>query len=88
MSEFLEALWTAPFMQYALLTGLMTFGTRQLAGIPSGWVADRLGWPAYFVAATVAAVPGLLLLRRYGQWQGAVQDEPPRAHDEGAAAGP
>lgn len=47
--------------QYALLSSFFGFG-RDLLGSPSGWFADRLGWPAYFIFAASLAVPGLLLL--------------------------
>ena len=62
--------------QYALLTGVMTLGTKQLAGVPSGWLAVQIGWAGYFLVATLIAAPSLLLLRRYRTWEGAVQDEP------------
>ncbi|MEJ5358996.1 MAG: AmpG family muropeptide MFS transporter [Desulfobacterales bacterium] len=49
--------------QYALLTGLMGI-PRVLAAAPTGWAASLLGWPAFFLACTLAAAPGLWLLRR------------------------
>ncbi len=48
--------------QYALLSGLMGL-PRILAAAPTGWAAAHLGWPAFFLACTLAAVPGLWLLR-------------------------
>lgn len=53
--------------QYALLTSLMAL-SRQLAGLPSGWVAAWSGWPMYFVISILAAAPGLALLTRYRLW--------------------
>jgi PAT family beta-lactamase induction signal transducer AmpG len=47
--------------QYALLSSLMGI-PRVLASAPSGFFAKHLGWQTYFIACTVAAVPGLLLL--------------------------
>ncbi|EDP62172.1 Permease of the major facilitator superfamily protein [alpha proteobacterium BAL199] len=47
--------------QYALLSSFMVFGRTVLAS-PSGWAADHLGWVEFFIASTVIAVPGLLLL--------------------------
>jgi PAT family beta-lactamase induction signal transducer AmpG len=47
--------------QYALLSSLFGLG-RTLAGVPSGWLAHSLGYPAFFALAVAAAVPGLLLL--------------------------
>ncbi|MCY2926806.1 MAG: AmpG family muropeptide MFS transporter [Planctomycetota bacterium] len=71
--------------QFALLTSLMALG-RVTAGVPSGWLADRIGWPAFFLVATIIAAPSLLLLLRYRRWEGAVQDDvgtlrpPTRSH--------
>lgn len=48
--------------QYALLTGLMGV-PRVLAAAPTGWAAAHLGWPAFFLACTLAAASGLWLLR-------------------------
>lgn len=39
------------------------------ADVSAGWVTLRFGWPAYFVVATLVAIPGLLLLLRFGRWQ-------------------
>lgn len=47
--------------QYALLTSLMAFG-RTLLAASSGWIAEQLGWPGFFVLTMGLAVPGLLLL--------------------------
>ena len=47
--------------QYALLTSLMAVGRTVLAS-GSGWLAVQLGWAPFFVATTLLAAPGLLLL--------------------------
>ena len=47
--------------QYALLTSLMAFGRTVLAA-NAGWFAEWLGWPGFFLATTLLAVPALLLL--------------------------
>lgn len=47
--------------QYALLTSLMAFG-RTLLASSSGVLAEALGWPMFFVATTLLAVPALVLL--------------------------
>jgi PAT family beta-lactamase induction signal transducer AmpG len=47
--------------QYALLTSFMAAG-RTVLSAGAGWLATVLGWPAFFVATTFLAVPGLLLL--------------------------
>ncbi|HZZ86128.1 MAG TPA: MFS transporter [Anaeromyxobacteraceae bacterium] len=49
--------------QYALLSSLFGLG-RTLSGVPSGYLAQRLGYPVFFAASVAAAVPGLLLLQR------------------------
>jgi PAT family beta-lactamase induction signal transducer AmpG len=48
--------------QYAILSGLFGLG-RTLSGPPSGWLAERLGYEAFFLVAMLAAVPGMLLLQ-------------------------
>lgn len=47
--------------QYALLSSL-TAVARTLLSSFAGYLADSLGWPLFFVATTVAAIPGLALL--------------------------
>lgn len=47
--------------QYALLSALASFG-RTLISAGSGYAAIWLGWPVFFLATTLAALPGLALL--------------------------
>lgn len=47
--------------QYALLTALMGI-PRVILASPTGWMAKQMGWEMFFVACTLVAVPGLLLL--------------------------
>jgi len=47
--------------QYALLSSFMAFG-RTLLSTGSGWLVDQIGWGPFFVATTLLAVPGLVLL--------------------------
>ncbi|HVH04451.1 MAG TPA: MFS transporter, partial [Myxococcota bacterium] len=47
--------------QYALLTSLMA-GGRTVLSAGSGWLAQQLGWAAFFAATAALAIPGLLLL--------------------------
>lgn len=49
--------------QYALLSSCIGI-PRTLAASPTGMMADFLGWPLFFLACTIAALPGLLLLPR------------------------
>ena len=64
--------------QYALLSSLAAFPLRTL-GASSGWLAEVLGWPAFFLLTTAAALPAmgimLHLLRR-------LPAEPPRLSRE------
>ena len=47
--------------QYALLSALASVA-RTFMSAPSGYLAEWVGWPAFFVFTTVIAVPGLMLL--------------------------
>lgn len=47
--------------QFALLSALAG-SARTVLGAPSGFVADAVGWVNFFVIATFAALPGLVLL--------------------------
>jgi PAT family beta-lactamase induction signal transducer AmpG len=50
--------------QFALLSSLFALG-RWASGLPSGFLVERLGYPAFFVGcATIFAVPGLVFLSR------------------------
>lgn len=47
--------------QYALLTSIMGV-PRVIASAPTGWMAELMGWPVFFLACTLIALPGLMLL--------------------------
>ena len=49
--------------QFALLSALAAVG-RVLVGPPSGYLVQQVGWVAFFLITTLAALPGLWLLRR------------------------
>ena len=66
--------------QYALLTSLMAFGRTTLSA-GGGWLAATIGWPAFWLATTVLAVPGLLLL--IWLWRIAQKETPPSMKKEG-----
>jgi PAT family beta-lactamase induction signal transducer AmpG len=53
--------------QYALLTSLMGI-PRVLASAPTGFIAKNLGWENFFIACTIIAVPGMLLLLKFAPW--------------------
>lgn len=54
--------------QFALLSSL-TAVTRVVLVAQAGVLADKLGWPGFFVFSMTLAVPGLLLLLNYDRWQ-------------------
>lgn len=76
---FLSALCNLAFTatQYALLTSLMALGRTALSAT-SGFLAEALGWPAFFVATTALAIPALVLLWLLAKQPGAlgVRGEP------------
>lgn len=47
--------------QYALLTSIMGV-PRVIASAPTGWMAEFMGWPLFFLVCTLIALPGLMLL--------------------------
>jgi PAT family beta-lactamase induction signal transducer AmpG len=47
--------------QYALFSSLSSL-IGHVAGGASGWIAEEIGWPAFFASTLVAAVPGIVLL--------------------------
>jgi PAT family beta-lactamase induction signal transducer AmpG len=53
--------------QYALLSSVMAVG-RDVLAAPSGSIAEKAGWPAFFLISVFAAIPGLLLLRQFAPW--------------------
>ena len=53
--------------QYALLTSLMGI-PRVLASAPTGFFAKNLGWESFFIACTIIAIPGMLLLLKFAPW--------------------
>ncbi len=55
--------------QYALLTSFMAV-SRVIAGVPTGFMANALGWPMFFTVSVLGAVPGILLLPRFAPWNG------------------
>jgi PAT family beta-lactamase induction signal transducer AmpG len=50
--------------QYALLSSLFAL-PRVVAGPITGVAVAAAGWPAFYLAATVVGVPGLLMLARF-----------------------
>jgi MFS transporter, PAT family, beta-lactamase induction signal transducer AmpG len=66
--------------QYAMLSSLMAF-PRVLASAPTGFLAKLLGWETFFIACTVIAIPGMLMLFKVASWQEnpsktAISDDP------------
>jgi PAT family beta-lactamase induction signal transducer AmpG len=54
--------------QYALLTSLMAV-PRTVASAPTGFFAKHMGWESFFVACTLIAIPGMLLLLKFAPWK-------------------
>ncbi len=54
--------------QYALLSSLTAI-SRTVIGAPTGYLAQLCGWPLFFVLCCGAAIPGLLMLRRFPRWE-------------------
>ena len=53
--------------QYALLSSLMGV-PRVLASAPTGFFAKHLGWENFFIACTLIAIPGMLILLKFAPW--------------------
>jgi len=53
--------------QYALLSSLMGV-PRVIISAPTGWLAEHIGWSAFFLICTLVAIPGLLMIRRFKGW--------------------
>jgi len=53
--------------QYALLSSLMGI-PRVLASAPTGFFAKNLGWMSFFIACTLIAIPGMLILLKFAPW--------------------
>lgn len=54
--------------QYALLSSLTAVARTCLAS-GSGFLANFLGWPKFFLFACLCAIPGLVLLKRLGRFE-------------------
>ena len=53
--------------QYALLSSLMGV-PRVMASAPTGYLAKHFGWESFFIACTLIAAPGMLLLLKFAPW--------------------
>ena len=53
--------------QYALLSSLMGV-PRVFASAPTGFLAKNIGWEGFFIACTLIAAPGMLLLLKFAPW--------------------
>lgn len=54
--------------QYALLSSLMGI-PRVIASAPTGFFAKHMGWTGFFIACTLIAIPGMLLLLKFAPWR-------------------
>jgi PAT family beta-lactamase induction signal transducer AmpG len=50
--------------QYALFSSIFAVG-RIVTGPIAGFTADAIGWTPFYLCATAASIPGLLLLQRF-----------------------
>jgi len=66
MMNFASRQFTAT--QYALLTSVMAV-SRVILVAHSGDVVKLIGWNWFYIATVPLAIPGLLLLNRFDQWQ-------------------
>jgi PAT family beta-lactamase induction signal transducer AmpG len=57
--------------QYALLSSLMAFSRVWLVA-PAGMLAERVGWPTFFLISLLAGVPAMLLLPFFAPWRAEV----------------
>ncbi len=57
--------------QYALLSGVYAL-SRSLLAVPSGFVAQAVGWSSFFALTLAAAVPSFLLMAVLTPWQESV----------------
>ena len=53
--------------QYAMMTSLMAIPGTVAAAV-TGYMAEYLGWTGFYIACSLAAVPGMLLLLRIAPW--------------------
>lgn len=53
--------------QYALLSSLMGV-PRVFASAPTGFMAEAMGWPGFFIFCAFIAIPGMLLLVKFASW--------------------
>lgn len=67
--------------QYALLTSFMAV-SRDLLVSRSGFVAEKTGWPLFFLISIFAALPGLALLPIVAPWNPKPQPMPRPGLDE------
>lgn len=64
--------------QFALLSALANFGSRMLTAT-SGFLAEGMGWPAFFGLTVVLALPALVLLAFLPEGIARPVEEPPAA---------
>ncbi len=67
--------------QLALMTSCVSLG-RTIFSIPSGWLADQLGWYNFFSVALLANIPALILLLYLLKWSGEFLRQPKIALSE------
>jgi PAT family beta-lactamase induction signal transducer AmpG len=53
--------------QFALLSSLMS-ASRDIVVSPAGAIAERVGWPSFFIITLLAGIPGLVMLPIFAPW--------------------
>jgi PAT family beta-lactamase induction signal transducer AmpG len=43
--------------------------TRVMAGVPTGFMVEAMGWPKFYAVSLLGALPGILLLPRFAPWR-------------------
>ncbi len=63
LTAFILALCDQRFsaFQYALLSAIAVI-PRTYLGVPAGFLADRAGWPTFYLVSFIAAIPGIALV--------------------------
>lgn len=69
--------------QFALLSTLATL-PRSLLSAPSGFIAAELGWHQFYIACTLLAIPGLMLLPLVRHWFAESSDAAPTSASRSA----
>jgi PAT family beta-lactamase induction signal transducer AmpG len=68
--------------QYAMMTSLMAVPGTAAAAV-TGYMAEFLGWSAFYIVCALAALPGMLLLMKIAPWGSSNEDIDANLNREG-----